>query len=386
MIRDVDSDGARPPGQPDLDETTVLRLPEPPSLEPDATAVISVVDADAPTAGASTGATSATTPTDATAVISAIPASAAPMHDGAPAPADATSLLGAVPPAPEPDDEPLPPPPPPRRGEVVVPLRAVRTRGGGYRSVHSAMTRTTVGTVVRAVARGVGELLITVGAIVLLLAAYEVWGKPALVAEQQHRLEEELLASWGIDPTGDLVVPDGVPRGGEDDEEDEGEQAAPQPLAPPPGHAIARLYIPKLGKYWVVVEGVELDDIAWAPGHYPHSAMPGQIGNFAVAGHRNLATFWDLDRVLPGDVIVVETRDTWYVYRVYRNYIVLPTSWEVVAPVPGQPGATPTRALLTLTTCNPKWDDYERLIVHAELVDQQPRSAGRPAVLGGLGA
>jgi sortase A len=99
----------------------------------------------------------------------------------------------------------------------------------------------------------------------------------------------------------------------------------------------------------------------------------------------NPATFWDLDRVHPGDTIVVETRDNWYIYRVYQNHIVLPTAVEVVAPVPGQPGATPDRALLTLTTCNPKWDNYERLIVHAELVDQQPRSAGRPGVLGGLG-
>jgi sortase A len=43
--------------------------------------------------------------------------------------------------------------------------------------------------------------------------------------------------------------------------------------------------------------------------------------------------------------------------------------------------------MLTLTTCNPKWDNYERLIVHAELIDQQPRTGDdeRPAVLGGLG-
>ena len=58
-----------------------------------------------------------------------------------------------------------------------------------------------------------------------------------------------------------------------------------------------------------------------------------------------------------------------------------------MAPVPGEPGATPERAVLTLTTCNPKWDNYERLIVHAELVDQQPRRDGwRPPELGGLGA
>ncbi|HLV57495.1 MAG TPA: class E sortase [Natronosporangium sp.] len=295
--------------------------------------------------------------------------------------ADETSLIGVVPPAPPPEPEAAAPPPPPRRGEQVVQLRAIRTKRGGYRSVHSALTRTTVGTVARATARGLGEVLITLGAIVLLLAAYEIWGKAAVVASHQEDLDRQLTEQWAapVDPT---VGPSQAPE-----EDEEAEEAAPQPLGPPPGHAIARLYIPKLGKYWVVVEGVGLDDIRWAPGHYPDSAMPGQIGNFAVAGHRNPATFWDLDLVRGGDLIIVETQDMWHIYRTYQNHIVKPDAVEVVAPVPGQPGATPERAVLTLTTCNPKWDNYERLIVHAELVDQQPRRDGwRPPELGGLGA
>lgn len=296
---------------------------------------------------------------------------------GQPEVTDATGLLGVVPPAPEPGEEP-PPPPPPRPGEQVVPLRAVRTKSGGYRSIHSALTRTTLGTAIRTGVRGLGEVLITLGAIVLLLAAYEVWGKAAVVASHQNDLDRQLEEMWAFDPGLDPTV---GPVAGEPDEP----QAAPQPLAPPPGHAVARLYIPKLGRHWVVVEGVELDDIRYAPGRYPTGAMPGEVGNFAIAGHRNPATFWDLDRVVSGDMIVVETRDTWYIYQVYRNHIVKPSSVEVVAPVPGEPGATPERAVLTLTTCNPKWDNYERLIVHAELVDQQPQSAGRPGALGGLG-
>jgi sortase (surface protein transpeptidase) len=66
--------------------------------------------------------------------------------------------------------------------------------------------------------------------------------------------------------------------------------------------------------------------------------------------------------------------------------IVQPTAVEVVYPVPGKRGVKPTKAMLTLTTCNPKLDNYQRLIIHAELADQQPRDAtrpdaGRPAVL-----
>jgi sortase A len=84
-----------------------------------------------------------------------------------------------------------------------------------------------------------------------------------------------------------------------------------------------------------------------------------------------------------GDAIVVETQQTWYVYRVTAQEIVKPTAVEVVAAVPDKPGVKPTDAMLTLTTCNPKWDNYQRLIVHAKLERSQPRSAGRPAEAGG---
>jgi sortase A len=288
---------------------------------------------------------------------------------------DETSLMGIVPPPPEPDTADSQPSPQPRPGEQVVPLRAVRTKTGGYRSIHSALTRTTLGTAIRTTIRGCGELLITLGVIVLLLAAYEVWGKSAVIADHQSDLSQQLDELWA------------APAPADDD--DDGDQQKAAPLGPPPGDAIARLYIPRIGKYWVVVEGVELGDIRYAPGHYPTSAMPGQIGNFAVAGHRNPATFWDLDQVGQGETLVVETRDSWYVYRVTQNHIVKPDAVEVVAPVPGEPGAEPSQAMLTLTTCNPKFDNYERLIVHAELVDQLPRSddpSDRPDVLGGLGS
>jgi sortase A len=114
--------------------------------------------------------------------------------------------------------------------------------------------------------------------------------------------------------------------------------------------------------------------------------MPGQIGNFSVAGHRIKKIFWRLDELAPGDVIGVETRTNWYIYRVTGHEIVKPSAVEVVAPVPDRPGRKPTKALLTLTTCNPKFNNYQRLIVHAELVDTVKRDpalpdAGKPAEL-----
>lgn len=338
------------PVSPAVQATTVL----PAVGDPDQTAVISTPPASGANGGSATGVAQPAVPRT-----------------------DETSLMGIVPPAPPPDPAGNQPPPQPKPGEHVVPLRAVRTKTGGYRSIHSALTRTTVGTAIRTTVRGCGEVLITLGVIVLLLAAYEVWGKSAVIADHQDDLNQQLDELWAAP----------VAPAGDDDDEAEEEKAAP--LGPPPGDAIARLYIPKIGKYWVVVEGVDLDDIRYAPGHYPTSAMPGQVGNFSVAGHRNPATFWDLDQVVEGDTVVVETRDSWYVYRVTRNHIVKPDAVEVVAAVPGDPAAQPSQAMLTLTTCNPKFDNYERLIVHAELVDQLQRSddpADRPDVLGGLGS
>lgn len=66
-----------------------------------------------------------------------------------------------------------------------------------------------------------------------------------------------------------------------------------------------------------------------------------------------------------------------------QSRIVKPTQVEVVAPVPGEPDKKATKRMLTLTTCNPKFDNYQRLIIHAELDRTQPKSAGRPAELGG---
>jgi sortase A len=84
-----------------------------------------------------------------------------------------------------------------------------------------------------------------------------------------------------------------------------------------------------------------------------------------------------------GDPIVVETRTSYFVYRVTANRIVRPDQVEVVAPVPDRPGVAPTTAMVTITTCNPKWDNYQRLIVHGTLERSQPRSAGLPPELRG---
>lgn len=254
----------------------------------------------------------------------------------------------------------------PRRGERVIPLRAAWTEKG-YRSVYSELTRTTAFTVVRTGIRVTGELMITFGLILLLFATYEIYGKPAIVGRQQDALDRQLDQAWDAPAAAPTASPTATP-------------SAPAPL---PGNAISRLYIPKIDKHWVVVEGVTQKALAKGPGHYPDTAMPGQIGNFAIAGHRNRAVFWRLDELEKGDWIVVEAQWKWYVYKVTGNQIVKPSAVQVVAPVPNRPGAEPTEAVLTLTTCNPKLDNYQRLIVYAKLHESRDRSGGPPAQLEG---
>jgi len=293
-----------------------------------------------------------------------------------PAVGDATAIIPRItapaadepPPAEPSPGEPAPDAPDAPKGVRIVPLRPVRT-DDGYRSVHSDLTRTTLGTVVRTTIRGTGELLITVGLVLLLFAAYEVWGKTAVVGAHQDNLSRELAQDWGNGP---VVGPSGPPE-------------APASGPPRIGGAIARLYIPRMHKQWVVVQGVSRADIRYAPGHYPETAMPGNIGNFSVAGHRTPAIFWDLDQLRNGDLIGVETREQWYVYRVVQVEIVSPHAVQVVAPWPNHPGERPTKAMITLTTCNPKLDNYQRLVVHGELDPKLTRahSDGKPAELGG---
>ncbi|GAA4624743.1 hypothetical protein GCM10023196_026160 [Actinoallomurus vinaceus] len=197
-----------------------------------------------------------------------------------------------------------------------------------------------------------GEVMLTLGLVVLLFGAHEFLGGWWALDREQHRLDRQLTRAWAAD------------------------------AKPVPGQPVSRLYIPRLRKKWQVVEGVSQDDLARGPGHYPKSDRPGAVGNLAIAGHRLPSVFWNLDRLRPGDLIVVETRSGWFVYRVLRLRVVRPSQVEVVDHDPDHPGGRPTRRLLTLTTCNPKFDNYQRLVVQAELSREQAKKTGWPAELG----
>lgn len=220
----------------------------------------------------------------------------------------------------------------------------------------------------RIVIRGVGQTLITAGLIILLFVAYELWWTGFTTRHAQHELLNTLHKEW----TQGVSIKD-----------------------PPLGSGIAILRIPRFGRNYafVVVQGTSTADLVKGPGHYPGTAMPGRLGNFAVAGHRTtyLHPFYNLNQLKPGDSIVLETRTTWFTYRVQNipgthalgQEIVSPSDVAVAYPVPDQPDPTmrPTERVLTFTSCNPRYSAAQRIVVHGLLSDTQPKSAGLPPAL-----
>ncbi|SFJ29603.1 sortase A [Amycolatopsis sacchari] len=198
-----------------------------------------------------------------------------------------------------------------------------------------------------------GSTFVTIGLVLLLFGVYHLYVVPAKTDREQHALEQELDRQW------DQPDPAGLPAPVVGNPWETG--------APPNGKPLVRLTIPRLNLHWVVVEGVTLADLRRGPGHYPGTAYPGQLGNFAVAGHRAPRVFWDLDQVAAGDPVYVQAGSTVYTYTVTGTEIVRPSDVDVIAPVPDNPAAQPVKQVLTLTTCNPKWASYQRLIVHADL-------------------
>jgi sortase A len=223
---------------------------------------------------------------------------------------------------------------------------------------------------VRTALRGVGQTLMTLGVVVLLFCVYELKVTGLVTAREQERLGEDLRAQW--------AEPVQRPSQGE---------PATVPVSLELGEGFAVLHVPALQDYdpWVVVEGVGTADLKSGPGHIPGTALPGELGNVVLSGHRTTsgAPFERFGELEPGHEVVLETRDGWFTYTVRGSEIVAPTAVEVTYAVPGDPEAAPTERLLTLTTCHPKYSARERLIVRAVLTAAGDRASGPPAALTG---
>ena len=217
------------------------------------------------------------------------------------------------------------------------------------------------------------ELMLTAAAICALYIAWQMWWTG--VQSEHNQIETRQSVSWS-DPgkSGNVTVA-------------KAQQGDPpvQPQSATEGELIAQIYIPRFGSQWQrnLVEGTDLTQLnKHGLGHYTDSQMPGQVGNFAFAGHRNGygQPLGDVDKLQEGDPIIVRTQDYWYVYHYTSYKIVLPTQTEVVAANPENPGATPTKRMLTMTTCEPKystpthrWISYAEFSYWAKVSDGIPQ-------------
>ncbi|MDM8085161.1 class E sortase [Cellulomonas cellasea] len=226
----------------------------------------------------------------------------------------------------------------------------------------------------------VGELLITLGVLVLAFLVWQLWWTDV----EGNRAQAEVIESLPWEPppatTDDSGPVIAEPRRDE------------PPVIAEPDHAVmfATLQVPR----WEgeperpISQGVDRPTVldVLGIGHYPETAMPGAVGNFALAGHRTTygKPFNRVAELQEGDPIVVRTADTWYVYRATSSAIVTPQDVDVIAPAPGQPGVEPTERTITLTTCHPMFSARERYIVHGVLDYWAPVADGTPAeLLGG---
>ena len=248
-------------------------------------------------------------------------------------------------------------------------------------ATHARPVRRSAGDVARAVVGTAGELSITLGVLLLLFVAWQLWWTDVAANREQDRLTDDLVQEWAAGA-------DAAPAEGEAGPP--AEPPAEEPVIPvadtgPEGTAFAVLRIPRFGPEYArpVLSGTTAAVLQEGLGHYTGNVGPGGVGNFAIAGHRTTygAPLARIDELRAGDPVVIQTAAGYYTYRVTSSAIVSPGQVEVVAPVPGDPSATPTEEIITLTSCHPRYSAAQRYIVHGELESFQSASAGPPAVL-----
>jgi LPXTG-site transpeptidase (sortase) family protein len=200
-----------------------------------------------------------------------------------------------------------------------------------------------------------GELLITAGLVLGLFVVYSLWWTNVVADRKADREGDKVRDTWAQPDTG--------------------------PGALDTKNGIGFLHVPSMKNGEVLVEKGTSTDVLnnGVAGYYTDpvkATLPttGKVGNFAVAAHRDGhgAKFHNIDKVKVGDPVVFETRDDWYVYKVYD---ILPETSKynvkVLSQVPKESGKTKPGHYITLTTCTPVYTSRYRYVVWGELVRVQ---------------
>ncbi|MFV0459937.1 MAG: class E sortase [Actinomycetales bacterium] len=220
-------------------------------------------------------------------------------------------------------------------------------------------------TVVDRVLSALGELLITLGVLLMLFVGWQLWWTDVVSERAQADTADDLRSTW----SGSTPAP---------------ADEVPVDQAPTVGDAFALIHIPRFGSDFdprPVVEGTTTKVLRDGVGHYRGTAMPGGLGNVALAGHRVTygRPFFQIEELQDHDPVILETEAGWYTYRVTSHEIVSPRDVAVIDPVPRQPQAQPTRSILTLTACHPRYSARQRYIVHADFESFRARADGPPS-------
>lgn len=215
--------------------------------------------------------------------------------------------------------------------------------------------------------RAVGEVFISLGVLMLLFVTYQLWWTNIRADQIAGKETNRIQDAWA---SGDR-----------------------KPGVFAPGEGFAIMHIPKLDVVAPIAEGIDKEKVLdrGMIGHYGEgklkTAMPSdKQGNFAVAGHRNThgEPFRYINKLDPGDPIVVETRDAYYTYEMASILPqTSPSNISVIEPIPAGSGFEKPGRYLTLTTCTPEFTSTYRLIVWGKMVDERPRSEGKPDALVG---
>ncbi|WP_343209277.1 class D sortase [Anaerolentibacter hominis] len=132
------------------------------------------------------------------------------------------------------------------------------------------------------------------------------------------------------------------------------------------------LNIPAIDLTLAVSEGSGAEVLRCGLGHMEGTALPGEQGNFVVAGHRNYAygsMFNRLNELSVNDIIKYETENTVYTYEVSNILIVEPDQIEVTYET--------EQEMITLITCTPLYIGTQRLIVQASLMQTEHYEMGQ---------
>ena len=194
----------------------------------------------------------------------------------------------------------------------------------------------------------VGVLLLVTGLSFVGLYVYDAYFNPVMDVKAAQQQVDEVKKEWS---------------------------QGKAPSAKLPGNAVALMRIPEFGPDYevAVVTGTTPYSLNVGVGWFDSTAAPGQVGNFAVAGHRGASgPFVPLLDLKPGSKVIVETRTAIYTYELTnypKNLTVDSSETWVIDPVPGQAGAKPTEALITLVTCRNFFHSPERSIAFGKLVE-----------------